>query len=508
MKLDFIFGLENAAWPALLVDANGVILKASISAKTIFGKELESGNVNLSSIWSLENEESSLQFLSKLETSTSPFYQIIFTIAGGVHISFPTNVCSFTYERKRFYVLQLLPEVAKSDKPGADKFAESQQPKDTEIILHKQKLDCALQLARTVALDFNNALTSILAHTSLILSKIEPDNPWRKSLLEIEKSAQRAAEIAADLAAFSRQEKQTPTQKTGNINELVRRVVELFKKPDYQNIKWIVNLEKRIYTFNFDEAKIQQALMKIIENSIQAIPQGKQGSISISTRNLELSTPTQDRNVKLPAGCYVCLEITDDGCGIEPENLDRVFEPFFTTKRGHRGLGLTWVYGIVTNHGGNVAISSQPGRGTAVRLYFPATKKIVVDSFTPTEDLYGKETILMVDDEDLILTMAEVVLSSYGYKVLTANNGHRAIEILKENKDKIDLVITDLVMPQMSGRELVEHIQRILPSVKIIYTSGFVRPTADEKHNYLQKPFTSQELLIKVRQVLDAKVDY
>ena len=170
--------------------------------------------------------------------------------------------------------------------------------------------------------------------------------------------------------------------------------------------------------------------------------------------------------MRLAAGAYVCVEISDNGCGIEPEVLPRVFEPFFTTKRGasHRGLGLAWVYGIVTNHGGGVAVSSQPGTGTSVRVYLPAEKRIVRDDGVTSGDLSGSQTILMVDDEDLLLTMGKTILSAYGYRVLTANGGQKALEILSQKDTSVDLVITDLVMPAMSGRELVEHIRKLSPA--------------------------------------------
>jgi len=368
----------------------------------------------------------------------------------------------------------------------------------------KQKLDCALQLARTVALDFNNALTSILGHTSLILSKMEPNHPWRESLLEVEKSAAKAAEIANDLGTFSRQEKETRTQTAGNLNPLLQRSVEFFQQNSgAQPVTWTLQLDRKLFAARFDEAKMQQAFMKIMENSLQAVRE--QGRITVQTRNIELAEPTQDRNVQLVAGAYVCVEINDNGCGIEPEVLPRVFEPFFTTKLGgsHRGLGLAWVYGIVTNHGGGVAISSQPGTSTSVRVYLPAEKRVVHDEGAISDDLSGSQAILIVDDEDLLLTMGKTILSSYGYRVLTANSGEKALEIVSNKETPVDLVITDLVMPSMGGRELVEHIRKLVPTMPIICTSGYVWPAGQENGGaYLQKPFTSQELLLRVKQAL------
>jgi two-component system, cell cycle sensor histidine kinase and response regulator CckA len=205
------------------------------------------------------------------------------------------------------------------------------------------------------------------------------------------------------------------------------------------------------------------------------------------------------------AGIYVCVEIKDTGVGIPPELLPRIFEPFFTTKKGggHRGLGLAWVYGIVSNHGGGVAISSEPGSGTSVRVYLPAEQSIVREDTPPNTDLSGKETILLVDDEDLLLTMGTKVLSTFGYQVITASSGQKALEILDRNDPQIDLVITDRVMPTMSGRELVERIQQTAPGTRILCTSGYAWPSAQVSDQpYLQKPFTAQGLLLKVRQLL------
>jgi CheY-like chemotaxis protein len=239
-----------------------------------------------------------------------------------------------------------------------------------------------------------------------------------------------------------------------------------------------------------------------LENAVESIK--AEGKINVQTRNLELSEPTQDRTAKLTAGNYVCVEISDTGSGIAPDVMPRIFEPFFTTKGSrHRGLGLAWVYGIVTNHGGGVAVSSQPEVGTAVRLYLPANRRIVRDAPVAPTDLSGTQTILFVDDEDLLLTMGQMVLSSFGYTVLTANSGQKALEIFTKSQKKIDLVITDLVMPNMSGRELSEHILRVAPDTRILWSSGYVRAQdAQDGERYLQKPFTSQDLLRKVKLVL------
>jgi signal transduction histidine kinase len=478
---------EHTPWPVLLLKAGeGVVLRANAAARSLFGAALEGERPRLEALGA-EGGESAHAFLAGLDAA--PRLAVLKFRAGGGGVK---SFCALGARQGQgpdaSVLLQLLPESA-----GCD-----------SSLALKQKLDCALQLARSVALEFNNALTSVLGYTSLLLSRAEPGHPWRRTLLEVEKSAAKAAEVAADLAAFSLREKELRQQSAGNINTLVQRCVEFFQHSRKETVRWDLRLERQIFAARFDEAKLQQAVTKVLENAVEALRQD--GRIAVQTRNVELSEPAQDCNARLAAGLYVCIEIADNGCGIEPDVMPRIFEPFFTTKKGvHRGLGLAWVYGILTNHGGAVAVSSQPGVGTSVRLYLPAERTVMRASAPEESDLTGNQTILMVDDEDLLLTMGETILSAYGYHVLTANSGPKALEILSKSEKPIDLLITDLVMPIMSGRELVEQVRRLSPQTRIITTSGYVWPGEQPEHaTYLQKPFTTQELLMKVKQVLAA----
>jgi two-component system cell cycle sensor histidine kinase/response regulator CckA len=497
MKTDVVFALEEAEWPVLLVDGFGVICHANKSAITLFGPALESGTAPLMEIWSEENSQRVEEFLAMWEGAPATRIPLKFRTAAGALVSYAALICAYSHEEQIFFLLQLFKEDA-----GAP--AEAKSAATEANPAHKHKLDCALQMARSVSLDFNNALTGILGHTSFVLSKMQPTHPWRGSLLEVEKAAARAAEIANDLATFSRQDKDPKAQATGNLNSLLQRCVEFFKKnPTSEAIAWTMQLERRLFAAVFDEAKMQQAFLRILENSVEAMQGDRR--IIVQTHNVELSEATQDRNVQLAPGAYICAEISDSGCGIEPDVLPRIFEPFFTTKRDakHRGLGLAWVYGIVTNHGGGVAFSSQPGVGTSVRVYLPAEKRVANESGVQSDDLTGTQTILLVDDEDFLLTMGQAILSAYGYEVLSASSGQKAIDIFSEKQGTIDLVITDLVMPGMSGRELVEQIKRISPDTPILCTSGYFWPASQvNERGYLQKPFTSEELLLKVKQVL------
>jgi two-component system cell cycle sensor histidine kinase/response regulator CckA len=495
MKPDLIFILENAAWPALLVDGSGTVLRASPAAVRAFGSVLEGEASKLSAIWSPDNGSTPEQFLARWERTPEVAVTLKFLVKGGGVAEFPVSICSFSREGLKYFVFQTPPEVAPA--AGAAK-----TPTSEHSLAQKQKLDCALQLARTVSLDFNNVLTSILGHASFLLGKAAPGHPWRQSLLEVEKSAQRAAEISNELGAFSRHETEPRRAAPGNLNTVVTHCVDYFSHVQGGTPAWRLQLERGLFAAQFDEAKVQQAFMRILENAVEAVAGVNGAQITVRTRNVELTEPTQDRNVRLAAGAYVCVEITDNGHGIEPEVLERIFEPFFTTKRGgHRGLGLALVYGIITNHGGGVVVSGQRGAGASVRVYLPAERQTVRESLDMDEKAHNAGTVLVVDDEPLLLTMAEMILGDCGYTVLKADSGEKALALLSRDDAMVDLVVTDLVMPGMSGRELMERIRQLAPGTKLLWMSGYVMP-ADRQlgTTYLQKPFTSAELLSKVKE--------
>jgi signal transduction histidine kinase len=491
MNSDAVFELPGVEWPMLLVNAAGGILLANPAAVEIFGGSLQSGTTPLAKILPPKGAPDVEQLISDAG-KIQPARTLKFRAEDGATRTFSVSVCPFKTGTDNYFIFQLFPEAAEARKP----------PVETKHA-QKQKLDCALRLARTVSLDFNNALTSILGHTSLLLSKAEPQHPWRRSLLEVEKSAARAAEIASELAVFSQQEMATRPQPPGNLNAATRRCVEFFRNTHSGKITWKLQLERELFGALFEEANIQQALTKILENAVEAVD-GARGRIVVQTRNVVLTEPTQDRNVQLAAGTYVSVEITDNGGGISAEVLPRIFEPFFTTKKPpHRGLGLALVYGIVANHGGGVAVSSQPGAGTSARIYLPAEKQIVPECVGTADDFHGSETVLVVDDESVLLTMSEMILTDYGYRVLTAGSGQQALAILSREDTKVDLVLTDLVMPGMGGRELVERIRLLAPETRILCMSGY--SLLEDKQNsstHLRKPFASADLLAKVRQAL------
>jgi two-component system cell cycle sensor histidine kinase/response regulator CckA len=484
MNQDVSFAFEHAGWPVLLVDRAGMISYANRMALKVFSPELEELPAPLGRVWAIGNPVPAEQFPAHWERAPQPTIGLRFKLRTGA-VAYTATLCLCALKGQQFLLFQLL-------------------PRDTESALaQKQKLDCALQLARTVSLDFNNALTTILTQTSFLLSKAPPDHPWRNSLLEVEKAAARAAETSDDLGTFSRQEKENRSPASGNLNALLQRVTDALKQaPAGHLVTWSLELERRLFSARFDEAKLQQALLKVLENAVESLQDD--GQVLIQSRNFEAAEPAVDEAVRLPAGAYVCVEVLDNGTGIPAETLPRVFEPFFTTKKSgnHRGLGLALVYGIVTNHGGFVAISSQPGSGTSVRIYLPAERQVVTEkTFSPAE-LEGHETILLVDDDELLLNTCRIILSNYGYTVVPAANGRQALEVIHRNEPRIDLVFTDLVMPGMSGRELVEALRKARPDMRVVCSTGSVWPGNGENELRLQKPFTSQQLLQTIRQAL------
>jgi signal transduction histidine kinase len=526
------FGLQSANWPALWVDILGILGWMNSYATTCFPTLQLDNPLARSDFWSKDNSLTLREYLEFLEDGDFVGREAKLNAIAGQTLDFCLHACPTELEGREGYLIQVLPinaaveskasgsgvqprstanSIALLEISHAEEGAEALQGLNREqsAAALKQKLDCALQLTRAVTLDFNNALTSILGHTSLILSKMNPDDPWRKSLLEVEKSAARAAEIASDLASFSRQEKETKTADKGvNLNDLIRESMEMFQSTRASEINWVLELEEHVFETRFDTAKMQRAIINLLDNAVEAVQSSgnPNGKITIRTENHQLELAVWEGSTAIKPGSYVSFEILDEGGGVPMDVMNRIFEPFFTTKpkQNHRGLGLAWVYGVVTNSGGNVAFNNK-GLGLSAKVFLPAQKNMMSNVSHKMEDLRGNQLILMVDDDFLLLNMGEVVLGEYGYEVKTAANGEEALKTLKELDFKVDLVITDMVMPKMTGRELIERLKKVAPHLPILCTSGYHRPvTAKEETMYLRKPFTSQELVRKVKQLFAA----
>lgn len=488
MRNEFFAAFENAGWPVLWLDAAGTILRASAAAVQRLGPGVSSGTARLATFWHPENTAPPETFLLQWTRAPIPTATLRLRARGGQTLETTVHICSWTRDQQRFFLLQLPPT-----------------PPEPDTSSLQQRLQSVLQLTRTIALDFNNALTPILGRTSLLLSRLAPDDPLRPTLLEIEQAVAHAAELAHELGSFSHTAPEPETPPGGNLNDLIHRALAIVRaKPVQAEIEWTFQPERRLYTVHFQEAKLLQAIVHLLDNAAEAITH--QGRVLIRTRNLVLDQPARDRNVELAAGCHVCVEITDTGCGIPVDQLPRIFEPFFTTKRaqGHRGLGLAWVYGVVSGHGGGIVIASEPGRGTSVRLYLPA-RPVVARTAAPSDPiLRGQGTVLVVDDDDRVRRTVEAVLKQFGYEVLTAPGGAEALALLSRNENRVDVALVDLVMPRMSGRDLIERIRRLRPTLPIIPTTGYVLPELEpqDRTPCLRKPFTAQDLLWRIKQAL------
>ena len=265
MKPEVIFGLESSGWPALLVDGNGVIMRANTAASTAFGAVLSGETPLLSAIWPRENGMTAVDFLTQWDRSPQPVVNLKFRAPNGPMANCTVSICTFAKDGRKWFVFQLLPLSSSPPSTGTPAANGASSTPDTKTegdagLTLKQKLDCALQLARTISLDFNNALTSILGHTSFLLGKAEAGHPWRHSLMEVEKSASRAAEIANELAMFSQQERaQARRVPPGNLNAVTQRCVDFFRNANAGQINWHTQFERELFAVRFDEAKVQQA---------------------------------------------------------------------------------------------------------------------------------------------------------------------------------------------------------------------------------------------------------
>jgi len=376
-----------------------------------------------------------------------------------------------------------------------------------------QKMDSVGQLASGIAHDFNNLLTVIISYSQMLLTDIGESSPSRADVQEIKRAAERAALLTKQLLAFSRQQVLRP--QILDLNLVVSDLEQMLRRLLREDISIVLSLEAALGSVAADPGQVEQIVMNLAVNARDAMPNG--GRLAIETANVVFESPYLLRASESPleAGAYVMLAVSDNGSGMSPEVQARVFEPFFTTKRLHEGtgLGLSTVYGIVKQSGGHLAMYSEPEHGTIFKIYFPRVGS-VADAQTrdeiavlPATD--GGETILMVEDDDALRTVACRALVQCGYEVLEASNGKAALRVCASHNGNVDLVVTDMVMPEMSGAELAECIAMNLPEVKVLLMSGYTRDEAarrgiaSERYSFLEKPFTPAKLAARVRELLD-----
>lgn len=393
------------------------------------------------------------------------------------------------------------------------KSAQADLERSEEQLRQSQKMDAIGQLAGGVAHDFNNLLTAICGHSELTLKRLTPDDPLRRPLEQIKKSGERAAGLTRQLLAFSRKQMLQP--KIVDLNQIVVDMNSMLQRLIGEDIDLLMGLAADLGKVKADPNQIEQILLNLSINARDAMPKG--GRLTIETSNVNLSEEYSREHLSVRPGPYVMLAVSDNGCGMDANTQAHIFEPFFTTKEVGKGtgLGLATVYGIVKQSEGTIWLYSEVGRGTSFKIYLPCaellTKEVEVqaDDF---ESLLGTETVLLVEDEDVVREMATEILRDNGYRVLEAKHGLEAMMVQRKHPGVIHLMLTDVVMPQMSGRELAEQLTPLRRDMKVLYMSGYTddaivhHGVLEEGTAFIGKPFTPNALARKVREVLDVAV--
>ena len=369
-----------------------------------------------------------------------------------------------------------------------------------ERLRQSQKLEAIGHLAGGVAHDFNNVLMVVRACSALLLKKVEQE-ALRRDIVQIDDAAKRGAELTKQLLAFSKQQVMRPA--LTDVNDVVRETLELLNKVLGEDVEIVLNLERTLPAVLVDRGQLGQVVVNLAVNARDAMPHG--GSLTISTSVSTIDEATAARRASVKPGPYVLLQITDTGVGMDEETSARAFDPFFTTKETGTGLGLPSVHGIVAQSGGHVSLYSEQGMGTTARVALPvaAAEAVPQPPAPPAQPLSGDETILLVEDDDVVRMLVGEALRSYGYTVLEASKGDEALELSRSHTGPIDLLLTDVVMPGMSGAELADRLSAERSGIALIFTSGYPANTVVQSGAaYLQKPYDPAELAAAVRSAL------
>jgi len=375
-----------------------------------------------------------------------------------------------------------------------------------------QKMQAVGQLAGGVAHDFNNLLTVIIGNCEFLLMRHQAGDPSFKEINEVHQNALRAAALVSQLLAFSR--KQTMQPKVLALGEVVGELAQMLRRLVGEGITLNVERDPDLWPVHADEAQLGNAIINLVVNARDAMPSG--GTVAIKTANETVSQASALGTAIMPAGDYVRIEVADTGTGMSKEIQSKIFDPFFTTKPVGQGtgLGLATVYGIVKQSGGFITVDSEVGHGTCFKIYLPR-RKVDAGEAAPAEaapivtrDVTGQDTILLVEDEEAVRSFAARALRMRGYNVLEASGGEEALEIVKADDAKIDLIITDVVMPNMDGPTMVRHVKQLKPNLAVIFMSGYAEEAFrrndqnSEDIHFLPKPFGLKQLAAKVKEVL------
>jgi two-component system cell cycle sensor histidine kinase/response regulator CckA len=389
-------------------------------------------------------------------------------------------------------------------------FDMTEQNRLEKQLLQSQKMESVGRLAGGVAHDFNNMLSVIIGNAEVAMMDTDPDEPVHKILKEILNAGHRSADITRQLLAFAR--KQTISPEVLDLNETVEGMLKMLRRLIGEDIDLAWLPGKHLGLIKVDPSQINQILANLMVNARDAI--GGMGKITVETDNVRLDENYSAHHAGFVPGDFVMLAVSDDGCGMDKETLNNVFEPFFTTKGVNEGtgLGLATVYGIVKQNDGFINVYSEPEKGTTVRIYVPRhegeSRQFAAYDVTKISTARG-ETVLIVEDEAHILELVKTILERLGYTVLEAATPGRAVALAEDHKGEIHLLMTDVVMPEMNGRDLADQLHGLYPDLKVLFMSGYTANAIahcgvlDEGMNFIPKPFSVKDLSIKVREVLD-----
>ncbi len=378
-------------------------------------------------------------------------------------------------------------------------------------LLQAQKLEMVGRLAGGIAHDFNNLLTVINCHSQLLAYQFDPHDPIRKDIEQIKKAGAQAAQLISQLLAFSRRQVLNP--RVLDLNEVVGNMEKMLRRLISENIHLVTSLGARVGRVKADPTQLEQVIVNLVVNACDALPHG--GRIAIETADLAIDAACAHQYLPLTPGDYIMMSVSDDGCGMDEETQARIFEPFFTTKEQGKGtgLGLSTVYGIVKQSGGHTGVSSAKGQGTTFKIYLPSVEEAVDERKDEPSEEYsvgGRETVLLVEDDANVRGLVQQILRNHGYTVLEAPDPAEALRIAHEQSNPLDLLLTDVVMPQMSGYQLADRLAAFRPEMRVLYMSGYTdegvvhHRIQEPRVSFIQKPFSSETLLRKARRILDA----
>ncbi len=376
--------------------------------------------------------------------------------------------------------------------------------------LQSQKMETVGRLAGGVAHDFNNLLSPILGYTELLLLDLSPDDPRHDDLLEIQRAAHRAKDLTRQLLAFGR--KQVLEMKTVDLGHVVTGFEKILRRTIREDIDLRIRRASTLGTVRADVSQIELILMNLVVNAQDAMPDG--GKMIIETTDAPIDEAYAEEHSGVRPGPYSVLVVSDTGIGMDEETQKNVFEPFFTTKKKGEGtgLGLATVYGIVTQHGGYIWVYSEPGKGTTFKIHFPRVDGRVDRPVVPARrdsSAGGNECIMVMEDSDTVRNLVSSILKKHGYRVIESGDPEECLRFIEQHRSGVDLLLTDVVMPQMNGRELYEQLHPLVPELRVLYMSGYADDVIahhgilDEGVDFIQKPISVQTLTTKIREVLD-----